>query len=145
MGLPEQNRNMTNHERSFQIPFNPASRDFAGYPMPASVPDGMRLELSRSRIIPGQEDVFDEWMDMLNSRPTELQEGLSAERQVFEASRQMVRRGFIISPSWASTAVRMMNRSRWTLIMLPTVDVPKNQVGKNLSRGSCWPPASSST
>lgn len=46
----------------------------------------MRLELSRSRIIPGQEDVFDEWMDMLNSRPTELQEGLSAERQVFEAT-----------------------------------------------------------
>lgn len=77
---------MTNNEHPLQIPFNPAPRDFAGHPMPASVPDGMRLELSRSRIIPGQEDVFDEWMDMLNSRPAELQEGLSAERQVFEAT-----------------------------------------------------------
>lgn len=68
------------------IPFTPNSRDFAGHPMPASVPEGMRLELSRSRIIPGQEGVFDEWMDMLNSRPSELQEGLPAERQVFEAT-----------------------------------------------------------
>lgn len=77
---------MTNHERSPQIPFSPTPRDFAGYPMPASVPEGMRLELSRSRIIHGQEGVFDEWMDMLNSRPAELQEGLPAERQVFEAT-----------------------------------------------------------
>lgn len=54
--------------------------------MPISVPDGMRLELSRARIVPGQEPVFNEWMSMLNSRPSELQEGLAAERQVLEAT-----------------------------------------------------------
>lgn len=68
------------------IPFNPTSRGFPGYPQPTSVPDGLRLELSRSRIIPGQEAVFDEWMTMLNDRPNELQHGLSSERQVFEAT-----------------------------------------------------------
>ncbi|MGO2037089.1 MAG: DUF6176 family protein [Brevibacterium sp.] len=77
---------MISHESSPQIQFNPTPRDFPGHPMPPSVPDGMRLELSRSRIIPGQEALFDEWMDMLNSRPDELQEGLPAERQVFEAT-----------------------------------------------------------
>ena len=40
----------------------------------------------RSRIILGQEDVFDEWMEMLNGRTDELQQGLPAERQVFEAT-----------------------------------------------------------
>jgi len=46
----------------------------------------MRLELSRARIRPGKEAVFDEWMEMLNSRPEELQQGLPAERAVFEAT-----------------------------------------------------------
>jgi hypothetical protein len=46
----------------------------------------MRLELSRARIVPGKEAEFDEWMRMLNSRPDELQQGLAAERAVFEAT-----------------------------------------------------------
>lgn len=54
--------------------------------MPPSVPSGMRLELSRSKVIAGQEEKFDEWMNMLNARPLEVQEGLSAERAVFEAT-----------------------------------------------------------
>lgn len=77
---------MSNDAQAFQMPFTPTPRDFRGFPMPTSVPKGMRLELSRSRIRPGQEDTFDEWMNMLNSRPEELQESLPAERQVFEAT-----------------------------------------------------------
>lgn len=50
--------------------------------MPASVPVGMRLELSRARIVDGKDGEFEDWMDMLNSRPDELQEGLPAERVV---------------------------------------------------------------
>ena len=73
-------------ESDFRMPFTPVPRDFTGHPMPVSVPPGMRLELSRSRIRTGQEAEFDEWMDMLNSRPVELQEGLPAERAVFEAT-----------------------------------------------------------
>jgi hypothetical protein len=68
-----------------RLPFNPAPRDFEGHPMPQSVPAGMRLELSRARVVAGEEDGLGEWMQMLNSRPEELQEGLSAERSVFEA------------------------------------------------------------
>lgn len=79
-------RNMPDDARPPQIPFTPTPRHFPGHPQPTSVPDGLRLELSRSRIAAGQEDVFDEWMTMLNDRPDELQQGLSAERQVFEAT-----------------------------------------------------------
>lgn len=77
---------MSSDAHDCQIPFTPTPRDFSGFPMPTSVPNGMRLELSRSRIRPGQEDTFDEWMNMLNSRPDELQVSLPAERQVFEAT-----------------------------------------------------------
>jgi hypothetical protein len=54
--------------------------------MPSSVPDGLRLELSRARIVEGKEDEFEEWMSALNDRYDEMQEGLPAERQVFEAT-----------------------------------------------------------
>lgn len=46
----------------------------------------MRLELSRSRLVEGKENEFDRWMNMLNSRPDELQQSLPAERAVFEAT-----------------------------------------------------------
>jgi hypothetical protein len=46
----------------------------------------MRLELSRARVREGEEQGFEDWMAMLNSRPEELQEGLPAERAVFEAT-----------------------------------------------------------
>ena len=81
-----ENTCMTTDDNHFEMPFTPVPRDFPGHQMPPSVPPGMRLELSRSRIVSGQEQAFAEWMNMLNSRPDELQKGLSAERAVFEAS-----------------------------------------------------------
>lgn len=61
-------------------------RDWIGFPMPSSVPDGLRLELSRARIVDGKADEFEEWMSTLNDRYEEMQEGLRGERQVFEAT-----------------------------------------------------------
>ncbi len=68
------------------IPFRPVPRDFAGHAMPPTVPPGLRLELSRSRILEGQEDVVDEWMTMLTDRYDECLDTLPAERAVFEAT-----------------------------------------------------------
>ncbi len=67
-------------------PFRPLPRDFPGHPQPASVPEGLRLELSRARIVDGREPEFDEWMSMLNDRYDECIETLPAERSVFEAT-----------------------------------------------------------
>jgi hypothetical protein len=68
-------------------PFRPEPRDgFPGHPMPPSVPEGLRLELSRSPIIPGKEAEFEEWMAALNGRYDEHEDGLSNERQVLEAT-----------------------------------------------------------
>lgn len=69
-----------------EVPFTPVRRDFLGHEMPPSVPQGMRIELSRSPIVTGKKRAFEEWMNMLNSRPDELQQKLSAERAVFEAT-----------------------------------------------------------
>jgi hypothetical protein len=69
-----------------KIPFHPVARDFEGFPMPSSVPPGMRLELSRAPIVPGKEAEFQEWMDTINYRYPEHQEALSNERQLFEAT-----------------------------------------------------------
>ena len=68
------------------IPFVPTACDFAGHPMPSSVPAGLRLELSRSRIIVGHEDEFDQWMQLLNDRYDESLACLPAERAAFEAT-----------------------------------------------------------
>lgn len=68
-------------------PYTPFRPGFgAGAPMPASVPDGMRLELSRARVLPGKADALGEWMQMLHDRYTECQETLPAERAAFEAT-----------------------------------------------------------
>ncbi|WP_130865210.1 DUF6176 family protein [Acidipropionibacterium timonense] len=53
--------------------------------MPPSVPSGMRLELSRARVLPGAEDLAREWMDMLNRRQDECVKTLSIERCAFES------------------------------------------------------------
>ena len=68
------------------VPFRPTPRDFSGFPMPSTVPSGLRLELSRSRIIAGKESEFGEWMEMLNDRYDESLAVISAERSVFEAT-----------------------------------------------------------
>lgn len=68
-------------------PFRPEPQDgFPGHPMPTSVPDGLRLELSRAPIVSGKEDEFEEWMAVLNDRYGEHEVALSNERQVFEAT-----------------------------------------------------------
>lgn len=68
------------------IPFRPVEADFAGHPMPPTVPQGMRLELSRAPILPGKEAELAEWMAMLTERYAECVETLSAERHAFEAT-----------------------------------------------------------
>jgi hypothetical protein len=52
---------------------------------PSTVPAGLRLELSRHRVIPGQSEVVDEWMQMLNDRAEECRVTLSPERMAVEA------------------------------------------------------------
>lgn len=55
-------------------------------PMPPSVPDGMRLELNRARLLPGAEEETQRWMDMLHDRYSECIATLDAERMAFEAT-----------------------------------------------------------
>lgn len=69
-----------------RIPFRPVPRDFEGFGMPATVPPGLRLELSRSRMVDGKEDELAEWMAMLTDRYEECVATLPAERAVFEAT-----------------------------------------------------------
>lgn len=71
-----------------RTPFQPQPRDFTGHRMPPTVPAGTRLELSRSRIVPGQESGFEDWMRMLTTRYDEALAPLSAERSAFEATFQ---------------------------------------------------------
>ncbi|WP_299950954.1 DUF6176 family protein [uncultured Modestobacter sp.] len=60
--------------------------DPAPLAMPPSVPPGMRLELSRARLLPGAQQETDRWMDMLHERYDECLDTLSAERMAFEAT-----------------------------------------------------------
>lgn len=73
-------------EQKPHTPFRPEPRDFPGHPMPFSVPAGLRLELSRSRIHEGEEEGFEAWMDELHERYDECLESIPAERAVFEAT-----------------------------------------------------------
>ena len=68
------------------VPYNPTPRDFPGFAMPSSVPQGMRLELSRSRIRDGQDENFGAWMETLNNRYDECEASLSAQRAALEAT-----------------------------------------------------------
>ncbi len=69
-----------------RLPFRPVPRDFAGFPMPSTIPRGLRLELSRSPVREGREGDLTEWMSMLTDRYDECLEALPAERAVFEAT-----------------------------------------------------------
>ena len=60
--------------------------DSAEIPMPASVPEGLHLELSRARVLSGKDAELGEWMQMLHDRYAECQEALPAERAAFEAT-----------------------------------------------------------
>lgn len=54
--------------------------------MPATVPAGMRLELSRAKIVPGQEREAEAWMRTLNDRHDEGRETLGRERVPLQAA-----------------------------------------------------------
>jgi len=56
------------------------------FEMPASVPAGMRLELSRARLLPGAQEETERRMQMLHDRYEECLDTLSAERMAFEAT-----------------------------------------------------------
>lgn len=68
------------------IPFTPAGPAFPGWDMPASVPQGMRMELSRARLLDGAESSFDDWMEMLHERYEECLATLERELMAVEAT-----------------------------------------------------------
>ncbi|MCQ1952889.1 DUF6176 family protein [Arthrobacter sp. zg-Y238] len=68
------------------IPFEPAARDFPGWTMPPSVPQGMRMELSRARLLDSRESSFDDWMTMLHERYDECLATLGRELMALEAT-----------------------------------------------------------
>lgn len=52
---------------------------------PPTVPPGLRVELSRHRVVPGESATVDEWMRMLNDRADECRAVLDPERMAVEA------------------------------------------------------------
>lgn len=54
--------------------------------MPATVPAGLSLELSRAKLLDGKEAQLDEWMQMLTDRYEECVATLANERAAFEAT-----------------------------------------------------------
>ncbi len=71
-------------ERIPYTPFRPVYEQ-TRHPMPATVPAGLSLELSRARLLPGKEAEHDAWMQMLTDRYDECLDTLPAERAAFEA------------------------------------------------------------
>lgn len=50
----------------------------------SSLPEGLVIELSRTRVKPGQSEEADRWMAMLNERLDECVESLDRERMAVE-------------------------------------------------------------
>jgi hypothetical protein len=51
---------------------------------PATIPAGLKVELSRSKVLPGRSDQADRWMQMLNERADECVATLDRERMALE-------------------------------------------------------------
>lgn len=51
---------------------------------PSTIPDGLRVELSRAKVKPGQSAEADRWMRMLNERADECVATLDRERMAIE-------------------------------------------------------------
>ena len=51
---------------------------------PATIPSGLKVELSRSKVLPGRSGEADEWMQMLNDRVDECVATLDRERMALE-------------------------------------------------------------
>ncbi|HET9059920.1 MAG TPA: DUF6176 family protein [Acidimicrobiales bacterium] len=60
--------------------------DAKSWPMPPSVPPGMRVELSRARLLPGAADETERWMAMLHERYPECLGTLPGEKMALEAT-----------------------------------------------------------
>jgi hypothetical protein len=79
---------MKGHHVTTPTPYTPFRPNYEQqhWPMPATVPAGLSLELSRARLLPGKEVAHDEWMQMLTDRYDECLATLPAERACFEAT-----------------------------------------------------------
>lgn len=53
---------------------------------PSGIPEGLVVELSRSKILPGKEQEADRWMAMINERYAECVESLDRERMAVECA-----------------------------------------------------------
>jgi hypothetical protein len=53
-------------------------------PRPASIPEGLVVELSRAKVLPGASQKADEWMAMLDDRADECVATLDRERMAVE-------------------------------------------------------------
>lgn len=74
-------------DREYSMPFDPLPPgEVPSWSMPASVPAGLRLELSRARLKPGADERFGQWMQELHDRYDEMLPALVNERAVFEAT-----------------------------------------------------------
>ncbi len=51
---------------------------------PSTIPDGLRVELSRCKVLPGQSEGADRWMKMLDERSDECIATLDGERMAIE-------------------------------------------------------------
>ncbi|HET9187338.1 MAG TPA: DUF6176 family protein, partial [Acidothermaceae bacterium] len=51
---------------------------------PATIPEGLRVELARAKVKPGQSAEADRWMSMLNDRVDECVATLDRERMALE-------------------------------------------------------------
>jgi hypothetical protein len=51
---------------------------------PSSIPPGLRVELSRARVLPGKSELTDRWMAMLNARVDECVATLDREKMALE-------------------------------------------------------------
>lgn len=54
--------------------------------MPEFVPAGMRLELSRAKLLPNSERSFSDWMEWSHQEYEQLQQGFGVERALFEST-----------------------------------------------------------
>jgi hypothetical protein len=51
---------------------------------PSTIPSGLKVELSRSKLLPGRRQEADRWMQMLNDRVDECEATLDRERMALE-------------------------------------------------------------
>jgi hypothetical protein len=68
---------------------------------PSSIPDGLIIELSRAKVLPGASAEADTWMKMLNDRLDECVATLGRERMAIEIERT-------IAPGWTEAEPQLL-------------------------------------